>query len=335
MAGNGPIYTEQFMIKATDVGKFLDECQTLEGLDITGTRIIQTAMKFQNRDNVYATEVDMEPFPRDKPGDPYGYDTVSALGTYSQFYLATVTYSPPPVGTTPTTDDSDPTDVSYAGIHEMSGGGQAITILPEQTPYYNTGYIPSLDESGVISATDRAAMGQRQNFVDKNKALAKAIPTIEHNVTLPKQGNPDWEFIGGLLGTVNDGDKEHLFSAIWPRFRDAWKRPYTILYSSFTARPVYKVNEATWTSAEPDQIEWYEIKMRFSEKLIPQTLVTDIDPDTGKLKFKDVFFGWNHVWNDQQKAWVWPIVGANQAMYKASNFKLLTRTIPQLHPPLV
>jgi hypothetical protein len=73
--------------------------------------------------------------------------------------------------------------------------------------------------------------------------------------------------------------------------------------------------------------------MRFSEKLIPQSLAVVVNPGTGKKVFNTVWFGWNHVWSDEQKAWVWPVVGDNEAMYKSSNFRLLTETIPQLHQP--
>jgi len=258
---------EQFLMPADQFSYYANAMFPLIRWETSKIEGIKTRLaRFPGLGILYAKSLKAEPWPSDKPGDPFGQDTGAPKGTYSDLMLVTITWAPPPIPI----KKRDPDESDPFTFLEVSADSTAETLAVP------SGGMMVWDDGKPVKEPNVAAI------VDVPVTRWNVRwPVVPSNVVSTLLAKARW-----ALGTVNDKAVPILYGAL----------PETVLFTGFRLNQVYDWREDDSGGeilAPPVQLEY-----TFLEKV-----VTD---EKGKSVGHNHVFrpgkGWQRVWLDKDKS---------------------------------
>jgi hypothetical protein len=194
------------------------------------------------------------------------YDANFTMPFY-EFAWLTINYSslqveyPSVAGDTPDTPDGS--TAVYGLVHNLSSGGETIT-LSDRSLYWSD---------------EKSANGEKVS-------ARKIIATVEHNVMWKRVASPPWESMRTLIGKVNSTN-------LGP-FQTGTILNETLLYLGFTATPdITAAGDRVW------EIGYRFSERRVDELASNYGTGTGAVAD-GVVGYEDTYGGWNHFWKQEE-----------------------------------
>lgn len=264
----GATSKEKYLIAASDVAAFLAEA--IPPAQLVNGFVQRPARRRMPGTQVFVTEhVHAEPHSNEKPGDPLGFDSNAASGTYNDLYAVDISYR---VGLESEDNEPDPNDPSTFLEHSVNVSGEFLTVNPQDLCYMN------LDVNSVGDA-------QILPYKKADIPMAKIHAMIEHNFRWPFALKPKWDTIIQSLGCVNDASV---------KLTDEFTlNPFTGLFVGISGQRRY-----IWTGTSNPNVAPVKISPWSLDYKILQKEIKD-----GSFQGTDQVWSWNHVWIDEEQGY--------------------------------
>ena len=294
--------TEVYLIPANKIGDFYFE--SMPGVRLLDGKLMISAGRALPGTNFITTKsIKFAPWQGDAfGGDPFEVDkdelgNAAWLNTYSQYYLATITYETSQLDEDD--DDQDPNETNPETFleHSVSVGGQLLATQPknvkvaDQPLSENPGY-PDLDDAYVVPEADRL------ENKDPQLPITRLIPGIEHNLKWKFVLNPDWATIRARLG--------HLNNKAVPLFFDAPAE--TVMFTGVSGSQQFlwtgRLLRPGLTTPGQVRVKPWSLDFKFSERYVIE----------GEAEY-----GWNHVFSPTKQKWVRLARPDGTGIYRTAN----------------
>lgn len=258
---DGMSATEEYLIRTTDLQLFAIESFP------PAAQFGDLLLKAPNRQmpgvfGLLTKEVSAEPFPGDRPMDPFFVADDSNPPTFAPLTKVTIAYE-----VKANSAESDETDPESFLVHSITAGGEYLTIPPDTVQSKDKAAPADRDGDGhpdtsnpdgsPIEIKDEPAADLKK----LNVPITKIVPTIEHSLEWSKCPVPPWGHLRYAMGKVNSDQIPLFFNA----------PAETVLFLGFSAK-----QEWTWDGRKP-----WTLSMKFSERAIVE---------------KGYRMTWNHFW---------------------------------------